>query len=152
RMTVRIPVCEHHSRYWSRRSGTLTGFFLFVLTFGGGACLYGLDQPPGPRDDIATGWLCGTSLVLFFCWLVFAAIYIGLGVRPTEITQQYIRLTNVHEDFVAALEADRDRDADERDLRVRYGDVRDDYDDELQRPAPRSRVQDDYDDDRRAPA
>jgi hypothetical protein len=146
RMVVRVPVCEQHTGYWSRRTGVLTGTFLVVATIGIAAFTYLVaQQQPGANDELA-GWLCGASLISLFIWLVFAAIYTNRGVRPIEITDRFIRLVGVHEDFVAALEADRDRDADERDRRVRYGDVRDDYDDEPERPPPRSRDRDDYDD------
>src|SRR5262249_62061482 len=76
------------------------------------------NEPPAQQDELA-GWLCGGGFVLFFVWVIFAAIYSTRGVRPVEITVRFIRLAGVHEDFVAALEADRDRDADERDRRGR---------------------------------
>jgi uncharacterized membrane protein SirB2 len=145
RMVVRVPVCDQRSGYWSRRTGILTDTFLVIAAFAVVALFYLSNQPPGPRDDLV-GWLCGGGFILFFVWLIFAAIYSSRGVRPIEITDRFIRLAGVHEEFVAALEADRDRDADERDRRVRYGDVRDDYDDAPELPPPRSRDRDDYDD------
>src|SRR5262245_25380147 len=145
RMVVRVPVCEQHSGYWSRRMGILTGSFLVLAALALAGVIYVQSEPPRQQDDLI-GWLCGGGFIVFFCWVIFAAIYSTRGVRPAEITDRFIRLAGVHEDFVAALEADRDRDADERDRRVRFGDVRDDYDDEPEFPPPRGRDRDDYDD------
>src|SRR5262245_27784101 len=145
RMVVRVPVCDEHSGDWSRRTGILAGSFLVVAAFETAALIYLNNEPPAQQDELA-GWLCGGGFVLFFAWVIFAAIFSTRGVRPVEITDRFIRLAGVHEDFVTALEADRVGGADERDRRVRYGDVRDDYDDEPELPPPRSRDRGDYDD------
>ena len=56
-----------------------------------------------------------SAVFLFFVWLVVAAVYQTNGVRPTEITDRFIRLTSVHKDFVDALEDDREKDHEEEE-------------------------------------
>lgn len=144
KMTVRVPTCERHEGYWRRRTFTLVGSFLAVAGIGIGAIAFLASQGPNPNDDM-TGILCGGTALLAFVWLIVAAIYSSQGVRPNEITDDFIRLGGVHEEFVGALEEDRRRNDDRRDSR-RYGDERDDFDDEpADRPPPRRR---DYEDDR----
>src|SRR5262245_54291907 len=111
KMVVKVPICDRHTGYWKRRGIVLVGSFCLVSAFAIGALVILSDQ--GPGNDELTGWLCGSGVVLFFIWLVGAAIYSARGVRPTEITDRYIFLSGVHRDFVRALEKDRDRDHEE---------------------------------------
>ena len=103
----------------------------------------------GPGNDELTGWLCGGGVVMFFFWLVGAAIYQANGVRPAEITDRDIRLAGVHAEFVHALEDDRDRDREEEEeYRRQRRAKREAEDRERQRERPRSadRRRDDDDD------
>lgn len=143
RMSLKVPLCDRHAGWWARR--TLTILFTFlgvaVLCIGGG--IY-LDAQPMKQQDDLSAVLCGGGVVLFLGWLVLAGVYSASGVRPTEITDKAIRLTGVSEAFVEALEDERSRDRDGRD-RGRYGDERDDYDDQDEREPPRRRSSDDRD-------
>src|SRR4051794_9141970 len=120
KMPMRVPVCDRHEGYWTRRALTLTFTFLLVAVLCVGAGSYMDAQPVTQRGDLG-GLLCGGGVVLFLGWLVLAAVYSASGVRPTEITEKAIRLTGVSEIFVEALEEERARDRDDRD-RGRYGD------------------------------
>jgi hypothetical protein len=143
KMPMKVPLCERHAGYWTRRTLTLTFSFLAVAVLCIGAGVYMDAQPVGQRDDLG-GILCGGGVVLFLGWLIFAAIYSSSGVRPTEITDKAIRLTGVNEAFIDALEEERSRDRSERE-RSRYGDERDDYDDQSDREPPRRRSYEDDD-------
>jgi hypothetical protein len=157
KMTVRVPVCDEHEGFWRRRMLILVLTFLLVAACCTAALVYLAYLPPAVNDEL-TPWLCGGGVILFFAWLIVAAIYSSAGVRPTEITESFISLSKVHEDFVDALRDERARDREEGDRRRnRYGDERDDYDDlPDDDPPPRSRRSrdhdyddyDDYDDDR----
>ena len=111
RMTVRVPLCERHIGYWKRRGLTLGLSFAAIAVVAIGAIVAMDNKAPG--EDELSGWLCGGSVFLLFAWLVGAAIYQSNGVRPTEITDRFIKLTGVHKDFVDALEDDRERDREE---------------------------------------
>jgi hypothetical protein len=155
RMTVDAPFCHEHRGHWIRRTLLVTGTLLVVLALGIGAIVYMSDQPPGAKDDLS-GYLCIGAAVLLFAWLVLSMIVSLTAIRTTEITDRTITLAGVDEQFIAALEEDRERDReDRRDRRRRYDDVRDDYDDELEPPARPRRRRDsddrDDDDDRRRP-
>lgn len=142
RMTVRVPVCEAHDGFWRRRATILLTSFLLIALFVGAAVAFSMDQPPGGPDLLQTV-MCGGGIVLVLAWVVLAAVYSVAGVRPTEITDRDIRLTGLHEDFVAALREERARDRGRR-REGRYGDERDDYDDDPDDEPPRRRPR--YDD------
>jgi hypothetical protein len=72
------------------------------------------NMPQGQNNDLG-GLVCGGSAVLLLGWLVLAAIYSQRGIRPTEITDRYVRLTGVNREFINALEDDRERDRQEED-------------------------------------
>jgi hypothetical protein len=145
RMTVRLPVCDQHEGYWRRRTLFYTLPTVFILLLGAGAFTYVVSRPPGPADDL-NGWLCGGSIGLLFVWVVVAAIVQASGIRSTEITDRTMTLAGLHPDFVAAVREDRARDRDDaRYRRTRYGDERDDFDDEWEGPPPRRRARDDWD-------
>jgi hypothetical protein len=147
RMSVRLPVCDQHEGYWRRRTWFYTLPTLAILLLGIGALVYLWSQPPGVKDEL-TGWLCGGSLVLLVAWIVVAAIVQATGIRATEITDRTMTLAGLHEEFVGAVREDRARARDdERHRRSRYGDERDDYDDEYEDLPPGRRPRDDWDDD-----
>jgi len=149
RMTVDAPFCHEHRGHWARRNLLVSGTLMMVLALGIGSIVYMSSQPVGQRDEI-TAFFCVAAAVLLFAWLVLS-MYVSLtAIRVTEITDRTMTLAGVNEQFIAALEEDRDRDrADGRDRRRRYDDVRDDFDDEFEPPDRRPRRRyDDWDDDR----
>lgn len=148
KMVVRVPACNDHEGYWRRRGWRIGLSFLVVAGLGVAGIAYLTTQPPGAADA-ASGLICGGGGVLFFVWLVGAAIYSAGGIRPTEITDVTIRLAGVHDDFVHALREERALYRDDGDRRRgRYGDERDDYDD-LDEDDPPPRPRREWDDDRR---
>jgi hypothetical protein len=150
RMTVDAPFCHEHRGHWTRRTLLVTGTLLAVLALGIGAIAYMANQPPGPKDDLS-GFLCAGAGVLLFGWLILSMIVSMTAIRTTEITDRTITLAGVDDQFVAALEEDRERDReDDRHRRRRYDDMRDDYDDEVEPPdrRPRRRYDDRDDEDR----
>jgi hypothetical protein len=148
RMSVRLPVCDQHEGYWRRRTLFYTVPTVFVLLVMAGAFAYMVSRPPGGNDSLV-GWLCLGSIGLLFVWVVVAAVVQANGIRATEITDRTMTLAGLHEEFVAAVREDRARDRDDRRYRrLRYGDQRDDYDDEWEdSPPPPRRSRDDWDDD-----
>jgi hypothetical protein len=119
---VRLPACDEHEGYWRRRrTFTTVGT---VLVLGLCALLFAAFVSEGPprNDDLALP-LCGGGALVFFIWIVAVAIIHGRGIRATEITDRSISLAGVHEEFVWALEDDRERDwaeyeTEERELRA----------------------------------
>jgi hypothetical protein len=141
RMTVRVPVCERHRGYWMRRGLVLGLSFTAIAAVSIGVLIFMGQQGPG-NDDL-TGWLCGGSVVLFFIWLIVAAVYSSNGVRPTEITDRYIKLAGVHQDFVNAIEDDRDRDREEeQEYRRKRRAEREDRDRDRVEDRDRDRIED----------
>ena len=141
KMPTRVPVCDRHAGWWTRRTLILLFSFLFMAA----ACLAGIfyvDSQPGNAKGDLSGVVCGGGVGLFLVWLIVAAIYGTRGVRPTEITDRDMKLTGVHEAFIDALQEDRARERDQRDA-GRFGDERDDYDDDRDREPPRRSYDDD---------
>jgi len=146
RMSVGVPFCHQHQGHWGKRNALVLLCLLAVLLVGVGAMVYTSGQPPGAKDNLSPV-LCIGSFVLLVAWLILSIVVQLTSIRTTEITDRTITLTRIHADFVAALEEDREKDRDDRDRRGRYGDIRDDYDDEYERPPPRRRARDDDHDD-----
>lgn len=133
RMTVHVPLCERHRSHWLWRSFVVVGGLLAIFALGIGIFVYQANQQP--PDDL--GWLCIGWVGLLIVWLFMAAIVQTTAIRAVEITDERIRLTRIHQDFIHAIEEDRDRHRDERRERRReYNDVRDDYDDSAQSDEP----------------
>ena len=144
RMSVGVPLCHEHRGHWSTRTMITLVSLLALLLMGVGFIVYSGNQPPGQGD--LTGLFCLGWAFGLLIWLILVAILQAGSIRAIEITERTLKLTGVHDGFIAALEEDRDRDRDEgRERRRRYGDVRDDYDDEIDEPPERRRrSRDDY--------
>jgi hypothetical protein len=134
KMILRVPACARHANYWLRQAAIL------VLTFTG---LCGLGVAANLVLEVvgnAFGRLAVFAwAVCLLGWVIFLGVYVSAGVRSTEVTDRWIRLTGVHPAFIEALDAERTTDPQER---FEFGDERDDYD-EL-RP-PRRRTSEDID-------
>jgi hypothetical protein len=114
RMTVRVPVCNEHEGFWRRRNLVVGLSFLAIVVVEVAFIAVATSMPHGQNNDMG-GLVCGGGAVLFLGWLVVAAIYSQRGIRPTEITDRFVRLTGVNQKFIDALEDDRERDREEED-------------------------------------
>jgi hypothetical protein len=149
KMAVRVPVCDLHEGFWRRKGIVLSLTFAVIVVYVVGWVLFAIYQ--GPGQDELTGWLCAGGVVLLLVWLVIAAVWNSVGVRPSEITDRFIRLAGVHGEFIAALEDDRERDReDEYELRRKRRARRDEAEREREEPRHRDRSRDDDDLNRRA--
>lgn len=137
RMKVEAPLCPQHQGHWQWRALYLyLGLALFVvLGVGSMVVLASTDNRRGAPEAWA-GFLCLGSLVAGLAWLISAAIIQHLSIRPTEITDKDITLTNVSPFFVEALHEERDR-RHEEDRSPRRRDR--DRDDEAVQPRRRHR-------------
>jgi hypothetical protein len=127
RMTVEVPLCERHKRYWFTRNLIIyVGLGLVGLIGLGSIVVMAAlsERRRGPASDL-TGMVCFGVVVIFLVWLLTMAILQFVSIRPTEITDRRITLTNVSQVFVDALEADRNADEEEE------------YDDRPRRPPSR---------------
>jgi len=141
RMQVRVPLCEAHQGYFRMRLwmtwGTLAavvcvGILLFVI-----AGISSDDTRHG-ADSSALGYACFGTAMLFLIWLVTVAILQHLSIRPTEITDRSITLTNLSPSYVRAVHLAREDDVD---------DEKDDDEDEDDYPQRRRRPNDSDDED-----
>ena len=92
RARMLVPLCDkHRNHFLSRALLTWLGFAgIFVVALLCAAIA-------GRHDEV---WLA--LLVYFVAWLVAAAIAGTTAIRPAEITDHYVRLTNVSHAFVSA--------------------------------------------------
>jgi hypothetical protein len=146
RMTVHLPFCERHRRYWFNRSLFIYGGLFGLLCLAGVGIVVAVSLE-GQADNAL--FVCVGIALLFLVWLIAAAIVQSMSIRPTEITDDDITLTGLSRDFTDAVKDDRRerkeafRRFDDRDRRGR----RDSDDDRYQDDRPRRRRERDYDDD-----
>ncbi len=101
RMTVHAPLCEQHRHHWLWRTRYVTLGLLWFL----GLAIAGIGLLAS-KGDIA-GFVCLGTAVAGLLWLISAAIIQHLAIRPTEITERSISLTNVSPHFIEALREER---------------------------------------------
>jgi hypothetical protein len=120
RMRVPIPLCAEHRRHWTWRGWLVGGgfFAIFLLGLGTMILLSATDNGPQRREDAVFGFVCFGFLGLALVWLIVAAIVQHTAIRPTQITDYDITLTNVAPGFVKAL-LEEDREGAERRARRR---------------------------------
>src|SRR5262249_52353165 len=85
----------------------LGGFLFFLLLGFVSLAVFTNEGNQGRGDEAVGGWLCLGTVISGLVWLIAAAIVQTLGIRPTEITDRTITLTNVSPAFVEALETAR---------------------------------------------
>jgi len=130
RMSVRLPLCAHHASLWRRRNQVALIGMLVVMVLAAAAIAYVQLVP----ESNLSGWLCVGTMLFLCAWVMGCQIAQSRDARATKITDRSLKLTNVHARFVAAVLRERRKHAgDDPDARWRYGDVRDDYDDEPDR-------------------
>jgi hypothetical protein len=160
KMAVDLPFCEKHRGYFRKRALMHWGAFFawLALLIGGIVLLVNQDQN---APIIETGPVVLILSVTFLIMLIGVAISGHMAIRPAEITDRFIKLGNVDEEFIDALDdlreengdfddrrrEDRRRDDSDEDNRRREDRRRDDRDDDDRRP--RKRRDDEYDSDDR---
>jgi hypothetical protein len=138
RQRVATPLCDKHSTYWWLYPTIL---LLGILAFIGAGIVGGVTMEGGGRGqgpNPISGLLCIASVMGFLILLVVAVVMNLMRIRPKEITDRYIHLTAVSQEFVDALD-----DEDEH-MRRNFDREYDRGYDEPRRP-PRSRPADDDD-------
>lgn len=118
-MTFDVPVAAGRKWHWLwRQLFAIFGILGCIgLVFVGIALSNGTNNNrvnQGPDFGLITAAAAGIGLVVT---LVIALILQYTSVRPSEITDREITLAGVHENFVVALEDDRDRDEEEAEER-----------------------------------
>jgi hypothetical protein len=137
---MRIPMCPRHQADWRRWDRAVTRTYLVVVL--GGYVAAGLLLVFLPADwvDSVLGvsrpagevkWLLVPLAYCFVAltWFVPTALRQTRHVRITQATARDIRLSGVHAEFAKAVREDRASDPDPARM-GRFGDARDDYDDE----------------------
>jgi hypothetical protein len=109
RVVVQAPLCAAHQGHWFKRTMWMWGTFcLFCLA---GAAALGLFAGPEQRpNDRGEGYACVASSVLFLVWIAVVIVCKSTGIRPTEIDDEDIELTGVSEEFVEAVEQEREEE------------------------------------------
>jgi hypothetical protein len=132
-MTIHAPLCEEHRNHWTWRSLFTWLGLTFFLILGIMAIIFSV-QERGPGAAAVGGLLCLGTLIGGLGWLIAAAIIQLVGIRPTEITNRGMTLTNVSPAFADALEDERDmrEEEDAYDRRPR----RRDWDEEREEEGP----------------
>jgi hypothetical protein len=106
RMTAAIPLCEQHKSYWLKRNAWIWGtcFIVAMACVGAFALVVQGAERKAPRGEDLSGLVCLGSTLAGLVWLVVAAVIQHLTIRPTQITDTSITLTNVSDKFVDAVD------------------------------------------------
>ena len=140
-MTLRLPLVRRKHFHWGWRMAVAA----VGIVASAGAFIVGGALVSDYERGTLGGWLMIGGLVGFVLSLVMLAVLTALGIHPKRITDREITLAGVHDNFVAAVEEDRERDEadyqrekeqlrEERDRRTRE---REEVD--QQGPVPRAR-------------
>jgi hypothetical protein len=142
RMKVIVPFCDEHQDHfaWRRR---FVAVGLFCIACLGVSAIIAVSQLPNGQD--LSGYLCGGGAVIALVWLIWAALVSSSGIRPSEITDYDITLTNVSREFKDALNEDRDRDEEAHRARRAERRARREREDQ-ERPPLRDRDEERFDD------
>jgi hypothetical protein len=110
RMTMHAPFCEEHRNHWNWRSWFVWLGLMLVMFLGFGAVVVAiiLANRGVVNGDTMVGLACVGTLLIGLIWLVAAAIIQQTAIRPTEITDRRLTLTNVSDYFIDALDEERD--------------------------------------------
>lgn len=116
-ITFDVPIASRKKGHWLWRQ--LFGIFGVLGCIG--LVLVGIalangpgQQRQGPDVGLITAGAAGVGLLVV---LVIALILQNTSVRPKEITDEDITLTGVHENFIVAMEEDRERGEEEEEER-----------------------------------
>ncbi|WP_157369894.1 hypothetical protein [Zavarzinella formosa] len=147
-MDVRAPMCEDHKKHWLKIGLRALISFGILIIFE--LVCFGLISAfaHGEHEGEIIGLGCGVGVFAFIAWRIFLVVLRSRMIKPTEITLGNITLTNIHPDFVQALEEDRaaDEEYHNRSKRKRSPskNFRDRDDD---RPPPKKKKNDSWHDD-----
>jgi hypothetical protein len=123
RKWVDVPLCEAHRRLflWPQLF-ILGGVVALVLLAIFAVSLLG--RPAGSPEAQLGGILCPGWYLGGLVWLIAVALWLGLLIRPQEITDSSITLRNVSPEFARAFREARQSAADEWDdaVRARWSD------------------------------
>lgn len=108
-MTVNLPLVRAKHGHWAWRMAV--GLLLILGSLG--AFFGGVAMNMQRDTETVGGYLMLGGLAGFVLSLIVVAVLNQLGIRPTEITDNDITLAGVHQNFVDALEDDRERDEEE---------------------------------------
>jgi hypothetical protein len=148
-MEIDVPLVRAKHGHWMWRAVVAWGLVLasLVLFFAGVVLI------SDKQLQEASGPLMLAGGVLFFLAVLIYAVLQRNCIHPTEITDRSITLVGVHQNFIDALEDDRDREEEEYQRKKEEWRARqrekgwDDEDDDRRPPrAKRPANRDDYDD------
>jgi hypothetical protein len=106
-MRVDCPVCDRHRGHWWQGNLLAAALVLggFGALFAALVAASALDQPGRPNPLMPVAGIGG--LVVLLVGLVAGVIVSNRLIRPVEITRDDVHLTNVSDEFVAAVKAKR---------------------------------------------
>jgi hypothetical protein len=130
RMRLSVPFCQAHKNHWLWRQFVVVGGFLAILAVGVVGIVF-LTSLTGQNADSLTGFVCFGVLVLLVSWLITAAIVQTTAIRPVQITDRAITLTNISEKFALAYNRSRKESPEDFD---------DEDEDRPRRPPPRRKA------------
>jgi hypothetical protein len=98
---VEVPLCERHKNHWLMRKLLVLLSMLGVFALGVVPVIAAFAADPRPNDPFAIACLVGW-VVLLLGWIILAIVVQATTIRTNEITDTYIRLVSVSEEFAAA--------------------------------------------------
>ena len=129
RMKVHVPLCNNHRNHWFTRGLIiwlgLVGLVVLVTI----AIVATASSNNGQRNDSIMGMVFAASAPASLIWLITVIVMQSRAIRPTEINDRTITLTNVAPEFAEAVERLGPGNS--------YPSPRGDNDDDWDEPSPR---------------
>jgi hypothetical protein len=128
RMRASLPFCARHKSHWLMRTLVALLGLLGILGFGAlgvaVGVMLGLDAGPDSGGSAIVGVVVMLCLFLLVAWLVVLLVLHFTSIRSTEVTDDTLTLTGLHEGFVRAVyeqdeEGEEDRRSPARDQEAR---------------------------------
>ena len=128
---VRMPFCDDHRRDRRRRNLWFIVLFFAIIAFMALSC-YCVTRSPASINVVLAASALAVSVAIILAWIIIVLVVAHRDIKATHITDRSLTMDRVHETFVAAVVEARDRR--DPDAHRRFGDVRDDFHDEAERP------------------
>ncbi len=110
RCRVMAPLCEQHKNHWMMRQLLVLLSLVGMIALGLVVSIADVSvSKSGSQGDTLSGLVCMGWVILLIGWVVLAVVVQSTSIRPKEITDTFLRLGGVSDEFARACEEEMTR-------------------------------------------